>query len=453
MWAGCGGGRSASARRGPQSKADSGGDLIKSLAESINHLEEFDSGQMLTQIRDRLNQWVSNEHPAVDWQRDKLLATLPEKLQELSDLKKLDAEEYSTSDAVFLQEAVWLRDVAKTTQAGQFDDVLLAERLFDWTVRNLQLQKDPVETTDSAGHQRHLLHGPRDILLMSRGTAEERSWVFVLLARQLGLDAVVLTLPQGEGKPRRVWLPALLHDKDLYLFDGRLGFPIPGPGGKGVATLAQAAADDSVLRALDLDETHPYPVKAEELKEIVPWIEASPGYLSKRMKLVESCLAGANHVVLSVNASALAKRLTELSQLAPATVWPLGYELLQQRVHVNKSMLQAMTAEMVVYQAQPKLAMGRTMQFKGRFDGPKGAKEAFMSARPSDIKMQDAKMSPDQRAVYEAAKQNASFWLGVIAFDEGNYPVAIDYFSKRTLEAAPDGPWTAAAAVQFGPSL
>jgi tetratricopeptide (TPR) repeat protein len=274
--------------------------------------------------------------------------------------------------------------------------------------------------------------------------------VFVLLARQLGLDAVVLSLPQGEGKPRRAWLPALLHDKDLYLFDCRLGLPIPGPEGKGVATLAQVAADDSLLRALDLDETHPYPVKAAELQQIVPWIEASPGYLAKRMKLVESRLAGANHVVLNVNASALAKRLTEVPCLVPAVVWPLGYELLQQREHVNKSMLRAMTAEMVVYQAQPKLAVGRTMQFKGRFDGPKGAKEAFMSARPSDTKLQDAKMTPDQRTVYEAAKQNASFWLGVIAFDEGNYPVAIDFFSKRTLEAAPDGPWTASAQYNLG---
>ena len=40
---GCGGSRSSGPRRGPQSKQDSGGDMIKSLAESINRLEEFDS--------------------------------------------------------------------------------------------------------------------------------------------------------------------------------------------------------------------------------------------------------------------------------------------------------------------------------------------------------------------------------------------------------------------------
>lgn len=393
---------------------------------------------MNRQVRDQLNQWVRSERPTIDWAPEPMLATLAEPLRKVPDIKFLDIEQYSIGDVGFLQESVWLRDIAKTAQTGQFDDLPLAERLFDWTVRNLQLQPD----TGPGGVR--LPHAPRDVLLLSRGTAEERAWIFALLARQLGLDVVLLTLPE-EGHPRRIWLPALLLEKDLYLFDARLGMPIPGPQGKGIATLAQVAADDSLLRALDLDAKHPYPVHAADLHDIVPWIEASPGYLSKRMKLVQSRLAGANNVVLTANADALAGRLQDVAGLASPVLWPLPYEVAEKRSHLDAATLQAMAMEQNVYMLQPQLVTGRARQFKGQFDGPQGAKMAYMQARPSNSALLEAKMPPQQLKVCEDAKQAASFWLGVICFEEGDYPVAIDYFSKRTLEAAPDSPWTAAA--------
>ena len=40
------------------------------------------------------------------------------------------------------------------------------------------------------------------------------------------------------------------------------------------------------------------------------------------------------------------------------------------------------------------------------------------------------------------AKQNASYWLGLIAQDTRQFDVAINYLQRRTLEASPDGPWT-----------
>jgi tetratricopeptide (TPR) repeat protein len=73
-----------------------------------------------------------------------------------------------------------------------------------------------------------------------------------------------------------------------------------------------------------------------------------------------------------------------------------------------------------------------------------------MQARPSSAKLIESGMPEQNRAVYEDAKQAASFWLGIICYEEGDYPVAIDYFSKRTLEAAPDGVWTPAAQYNLG---
>ncbi len=218
-------------------------ELVRSLAENINHLEEFEAQEMLLQVRDRLNEWVFSNRPSISWEKDPMIASLPGPLAQLRDVKGLAAEEFNSNDVVFLQESVWLRDVARTQQHGQLEDVPLAERLFDWTVRDLQLRGDVVPSPN------RVLHTPRDILLLSRATVEERGWIFVLLARQLGLDAVMLFLPQADDQPPKPWAVALLHDNDLYLFDPRLGLPIPGPSGQGVATLAQVAADDSLLRA------------------------------------------------------------------------------------------------------------------------------------------------------------------------------------------------------------
>ncbi len=51
-------------------------------------------------------------------------------------------------------------------------------------------------------------------------------------------------------------------------------------------------------------------------------------------------------------------------------------------------------------------------------------------------------LPPEQQQILLKAKQDASYWLGLIAFEKKDYPVAIDYFARRTLELSPDGPWT-----------
>ena len=47
-----------------------------------------------------------------------------------------------------------------------------------------------------------------------------------------------------------------------------------------------------------------------------------------------------------------------------------------------------------------------------------------------------------EKLIYLRGKQDASYWLGLIAYQRGNYPVAIDYFARRTLEFMPSGPWS-----------
>ena len=48
-------------------------------------------------------------------------------------------------------------------------------------------------------------------------------------------------------------------------------------------------------------------------------------------------------------------------------------------------------------------------------------------------------------SLLQLAKQSASYWLGLIAFDQGNYVSAEDYLKTRTLDVWPKGVWAPAA--------
>ncbi len=451
---GCEAAKSKDERRGPRSQANVQGELFQSVVSNLDRLEQFDFTQILPLICDRLNQWYQQEKPSVSWQPDPLVAELPENLRDLTVVKRLDFMDYRLPDAWYLQESVWLRDISKNARADQFEDLAVAERLFDWTVRNIQLEPDAARAD---GNQ----HTPVETLLFGRGQAIDRAWIFLLLARQQGLDVLLLGLADESGKNVRPWLPALLSGGELYLFDCRLGLPIPGPGGKGVATLSQVVTDEQLLRALDLDEDHKYPITGDDLRHVVAYVEASPSSLSRRMAMVESRLAGKHKMVLTSPGDELVERVKKASHVSDAKLWPHPFELWLAQSKRSEAEMQSAAREMMIFRVIPSLMKGRSLYFKGVYDGEKGAKRYLLEARPADAMIESYKLSGDdakkfrpedvpkieatQTVLMKRGKQDASFWLGLITFEQQDFPSAIDFFNKRVLEAAPKGPWAPAA--------
>ncbi len=336
-----------------------------------------------------------------------------------------------------LREAVWLRDISRHARGNELDDLSIAQQLFDWTIRNLQLED---EAAGSAVAPRRFAH---EVLQSGKATARERAWIFILLLRQQGLDGVVLGVPDETTHEIRQWAPALVADNDLYLFDAELGLPIAGPDGRPVATLAELAADDALLRKLDLSSQRKYPLQAENLKDLVAYVEASPSYLARRMKLIETKLTGQNKIILSCSPRQTANRLEGRPLIKETRYWTAPFEVWQ-------SAAQPPTPELAPAWAQDLLPLhfiaplrrARALQFKGAFDGEKGAKAYYLKARRSDDNLARSNLPPQEKAMWIKAKQDASYWLGLIAFEEQNYSVAADYFSRRTLEIFPGGPWT-----------
>ena len=442
---------------------------------NLQRLEEYGTGEMLQQIVDRLNQWARTQKPPTDWQVDPLVATLPKPLADLPEVQSLGKLDFLRDDGNALQEAMWMRDVSAWARGKQLDDLARAKCMFDWVVRNVQLEPG---TATAPGD---IPNRPWETLLFGRGTATDRAWVFVLLARQQGIDAVVLALPaKGDAatKELRNWAVGVLEQGKLYLFDPVLGAPIPASGGVKFdkdgqldivpATLDQVVKDDALLRQLDVDPAHPYPVTAAEASKAVALVEASPAYLAARMRLFESRLVGQQKAILTANPTAVVKRVKGAAGLADARLWLWPYEVIQKRSSLGPEAVAKVRATMLPYRVgrDTPLWRGRVMHLKGVFSGPQSATYYYQESRLSNrrlAEMRDAitnAVDPTEAAkrerIYQAsvrAKADATYWMGLVVSSLGNPKAAMDYFVVRTLNASPDSPWSGGAVYNLGRTL
>lgn len=441
-------------------------DMLPIAFESIVHLEDYDAPEVLGQAVDRLNQWLRNQKPQPDWKPDPLVATLPEPLAAMPVVQELGKMEFTLGtpniDGGALQEAVWLREVSQWARGDKPGDLDRAMALFDWTVRNIQLDL----TVPPVGSDiQRIMQKPGETLLLGIGTPTDRAWIFILLCRQVGLDAALLAIPDAEQRDvlRPKWV-GVLCDGEVYLFEPTLGIPIPGPDGWKLdadgqlairpATLSQVAADDSILRQLDSDAEHRYPATAELVQQTVAMIEASPSYLTQRMKLVESRLAGEHRLVLTTSPSAQADRFRQCKQIAGAQLWTLPYQVIYQEMALGPQRQQHLFLAFLPFQAPfgdtAALGKGRLYHLKGRFTGSPNSVEYYQIARLPDKVLANPEMDDQTRSVYFQAKILASYWLGLIAAHQNNYPSAQDYLAVRTLQYAPQGPWVHGAVYNLG---
>jgi hypothetical protein len=424
---------------------------------------------VLAQVIDWLNQWLRQSDPKTDWQRDRLIDTLDAKLRTDGDLaprispEKLTARVFQPEDARHIQEAIWIRDISRWAHGDGFNDVARASAIFDWTVRNIQLESD----NDAVARR------PWQTLLFGRGTAEQRAWVFERLGRQLGLDVVILSIPASavaneksaeKSAPPKFWLPALFSEDQIYLFDIRLGLPIPGPDGKGVATLEQVRKDDSLLRKLDL-EGEKYPVSAESIKNVEIDLVADPFSLSRRAGQMEANLAGDDRVILAAKASELAGRLKPVPGVSAIRLWDFPFQTLREQLTLGKSARHRDALEFEPFAMRPGLWKGRTRHFQGRHEEalgdnldrkPKDNKKTSdgylsKSVRPTDREIAESS-SEDKRRVDTISKLSAAYWVGLMSFDDGKFAVAQSWLGRPELTGA-GSPWAFGAIYNLARAL
>lgn len=427
-------------------------DRIKKPRKKIDWEPSADE-KALTELAERTNQWLRNlTDKQSDWQLEEKVYQLPENIRRSKRIIKLLSKDSLASgqfveqEARQLQQAIWLRDISRWAKGEAVSPLDVANNLFDWTIRNVQLDADANRLIENA-------HQPWQVLMYGHGTAQQRAWVFAELCRQQQLDVVMLMV--GD----RWWLPALLEDEQLYLFDARLGLPITNPDDSSVVTLNEVKANTKLLRQLDLDDEK-YPVTAEDLDQVTARLVASPLQLSNRAILLQQALEGDDYVELSADTKRVAEGVTQATKIEDVPLWPYPYQAILDEASVEGS-VQARAAEYFrIFAEIPRLWKARVLHFQGRKDIPiedrndplaqpdKGHQRAIAlyqhrRVRPSNRQINS--LVPAKRLLYGLSKANASYWVGLLSYDLRRYRVAKDWFEKRTLEAAPNGPWTQGA--------
>ena len=256
--------------------------------------------------------------------------TVASGLTELSVLCRLDGREFRPADAYHLEESVWMRSATNWIIADCQNDTEIALRLFDWSCRLVALRAAGV--TGPKGEIRQM---PWQTLITGQGTAIERAVVFMGLLRQYRIDSFLVQPAAGSAEQLAAFPPvvAVVINNSTALFIPGLGLPIPAANalelpGEGedrsiritkIASLDDVAADDSLLRQLDLSEENPVPLKAEDFASVKALVLAGPFELSERMRILEPAFNSEQYMdatVLAVSYDQLAERLGTISHVS-----------------------------------------------------------------------------------------------------------------------------------------
>jgi hypothetical protein len=510
-------------------------DHLALALESLKTFHETENPESKRQLLYQLNRWIGNQSSEENWRPDPQVNALPRRFRELPELTTLDQMVFAANDdSRYLVEAYRLRAVAqrigakatrqwlegKRKEAG--DDPLFVEPeldsaehrlavaagLFDWSVRHTQLDPllpfpavpvaAPGANAQKPGEQASppelgipgpgYRYYPNQVLLYGHGDAWQRARIFILLARQLDLDAVMLAVDdRGPGSRANLWCPAVRIDKQLYLFDSALGLPIPGEAPGSIATLAEVQAHPELLRKLDEDDDGKaltYPVSSEQLKSVAALVDAASEALSRRMQLLERRLTGENTLVLSVAPSEIAERIRACPGLENVKVrlWTLPFETRLYRNAVERLARRdpQIERQRIVEEGLylPMIEQARRLNLIGRIepqDDNPGAMAFYLDSRKADEWIDQMATSeearrrigappvppeytPEQRqtvltnqaAQLRLNKQHASYWIGLAQYDLEQFESAIHWLKDRTLDAYPKGVWTHGARYNLG---
>ena len=476
------------------------GSIEDSASVAISYIDDLDVYSVdnaTSRILNQLELWLDEADTRDDWKPDPLITSLPQRYSGLLSPKSLSRRRFEPYDVLMLREAVWMRNVARRVVAGEHVDPMVqrwvsatsstldesgveqlrvATMLFDWTVRNIALDNSETQSK-SAPHPRT---APRDYawegLLFGHADAHLRARIFVLLLRQLGTDAVTLARDASSSETSAEVVAGVMIGDDLLLFDAGLGLPILGADG--IATWKQLVDDPDLLRQMDIDQASVYSPFGSPLSEVVAFVDATPGYLSRRMKLLESSLPGRDRVVLSVSPDTISMRLANMG-IGSTRIDAAPLEaMFHKQAEATKAAEQKDTTsyfadyfarEEAPFNLYPALMRGRFQHLRGQYDDTEdqtGARSHYLRSRIPDKEIHDPAQSTwmlsefkekygvdmgegpvltNAKGMLVRMKEASSFWLGTIAYQLGDIDVAIDYFQNRTIAPNPDGFWAPAA--------
>ncbi|WP_406698870.1 hypothetical protein V5E97_08290 [Singulisphaera sp. Ch08] len=354
---------------------------------------------------------------------------------------------FEMPDSRHLEDCMLYHGIA-TRIGGNGDDLIRVRRVFDWMIRQVQLA--PAGSLAAPGLPQAQVR-PYDMLLRGMATEaeggwSERGWLFMSLCRQLGIDVGLLTYQPKDVEVPIPWICAVLLDGKLYLFDPRLGIEIPGPDGKGVATLDDALADPEVLGRLTVSGAPAYrpahELLAASTTKIGVLIDSSPGYYAPRMLLLEKSLPGKYQTVLYRDPVDQSKRFTKAlgthaGEVAP---WPLPL-MVETMLFTNGEFVKATQHALFLFRPEFPLLYARVKQLRGELSE---AVNDYMTFRFVDKPLLMDKKTPMPEEVQQALDMYSTYFLGLahleqddLGPDQKEHLHRAELFLKATLKVLP----------------
>jgi hypothetical protein len=380
-------------------------------------------------------------------------------------VRELENRHWAPRDTRHIEDCMMYYGIASRI-AGTGEDLERVRRVFDWVVRQVQLV--PAGSL-GLGRLPQAFARPYDVLLRGMATEAEgywaeRTWLFMALCRQLGIDTGLVTYAKsntlvyqvprygshveveatllGARRPPRspvVWICAALIDDKAYLFDARIGLEIPGPRGSGVATLDEAIADPEVLEHMNLPGRLPYGTSRASLlgspTKIGILIDSSSGFFSPKMKLLQRELAGKNRTILYRDPAEQRDHFVRVlgDRLGEVKLWGLPLDV-ETRLFGDSSFVASIQASLILFQRDFPLIYARVKQLRGEY---KEAISDYIKLRfKQDAPLVTNKNEAIKKDVQEGLDIYASYYLALAQLESNNLDTAEMMF-QRTLALLP----------------
>jgi len=421
-------------------------------------------------------------------------------------MKRLTADRFVSGDAEHIRNCQLYNAMARQDLGTQESELERVVELFHFCVRNVALHNKEDE---------RLPLMPYEILLFGRGDPQDVAWLFADVLRQLQIDAVIIrpamtavddeieddtakdsnaeVSDAEDSDAEDLWLIGVLLNEQVYLFDPKLGTPIPAATDAGKtatvlqpATLSDVQKDDGLLRKLDLADGKAFPFTAEMLQKVTVEVVGTRSLWTPSMQRLDTSLTGDRSSLVfdglqdEANSPGLMTRVADYGGEKwgkdDVGIWPYPEkqtEAAQQRGEGQRkrlSYLELPLAAPVFVQFDVATQQFRSFNFDPndpenlKVEKLKNRKHVtYISTRISHllgdygsairnyqkmrIRLAIASRQPqpeEVRAINARAEEDAAYWIGLCQLDRGNFSAATSTFRDylRRYEKNPNAAWT-----------
>ena len=374
-----------------------------------------------------------------------------------AELARLKVLNYDLRDAIHVRDAMLSHTIAEFIVARGGDEIAHVQGVVDYVVRNLSLRGS--DETD-------MPLGIYQLLLIGRGTVEDRAWLLATLLRQIRVDSVIV---RPAGADNETWLFGAILNGRVYLYDLRIGIAIPSSADLSKAgppaTLDEIPDHPEWLQPLALRSDQPYGIEADSLKNAAIFPIGESVYWSQRMKNLEAVLPSEEVCVLydplndDGTRTGLLSRLTQVKpnwKREDLKLWAYPLQQFNATRSVTKPMTQALEAATMPFNLpipinidpkgaveigvpERKLLKIRTDHLLGKFDD---ATKRYLGIRHLGVE----EMPVQNLAILnQQGAEHAIYWTGVCKFEMGDYDSAIEQLSTYVKRYDRSGRWNFAA--------